>query len=169
MKNIYLVGFMGTGKTTVGKILAKRLNKEFLEMDEVIEQKSGKKITEIFKLHGEAHFRKLEKELLRNIANKENLVVSCGGGIVCDKENLAILKKTGIIFSLTASKERIYERTEKCKDRPLLNVSDPLKKIEELLALRTPCYKQAHYLIDTDKTGPEAVAEKIIGILNGKK
>lgn len=169
MKNIYLVGFMGTGKTTVGKILADRLKKEFLEMDEVIENENGKKITEIFKVYGEPHFRKLEKELLHKISGKNNLIVSCGGGLVCDKENLAILKNTGIVFNLTASKEMIYERTKKCKDRPLLNVEDPIKKIEDLLAMRMPCYSQAHHTINTDTIEPEVVAEKIIDILDGEK
>ena len=167
MKNIYLVGFMGTGKTTVGKILAKTLKKEFLEMDEAIETENGKKITEIFQIYGEPHFRELEKKLLLKISQKENLIVSCGGGLVCDKDNLEILKKTGIIFNLTASKESIYERTKKFKNRPLLNVEDPLKKIEELLSLRMPFYNKAHHTINTDGTEPKVIAKRIINILNG--
>lgn len=169
MKNIYLVGFMGAGKTTVGNILAKTLKKEFLEMDEVIEKENGIKITEIFKVHGEPYFRELEKKLLLKISVKRNLIVSCGGGLVCDKENLKILKKTGIVFNLTASRESIYGRIKKHKNRPLLDVKDPLKKIGELITLRMPYYIQAHHTIDTDKTGPEVVVEKIISILNGQK
>jgi len=167
VKNIYLVGFMGTGKTTVGKLLSKTLKKEFLEMDEAIEKENGKKITEIFKIHGEPHFRELEKKLLLVISKYDNLVVSCGGGLICDKGNLEILKKTGIVFNLTASKESIYERTKKFKGRPLLNVKDPLKKIEELLNMRKPYYSQAHYTIDTDKIEPKAIVKKITDILNG--
>ena len=138
-------------------------------MDETIEKENSKKITEIFKMHGEPYFRGLEKKLLRKISKKKNLIVSCGGGLVCDKENLVILKKTGILFNLTASKEKIYERIKKCKNRPLLNVGDPIKKIEDLLAMRMPCYNQAHHTIDTDTMEPVAVAEKIIDILDGEK
>jgi shikimate kinase len=95
--------------------------------------------------------------------------VSCGGGLVCDKENLTILKNTGIIFNLTASKESIYARTKKHKNRPLLDVDDPIKKIEELMNLRMCYYNKAHYTINTDGIEPETVAEKIISILNGQK
>ncbi|MFA5271517.1 MAG: shikimate kinase [Candidatus Omnitrophota bacterium] len=169
MKNVYLVGFMGTGKTTVGKILAKTLKKEFLEMDETIEKENSKKITEIFKMHGEPYFRGLEKKLLRKISKKKNLIVSCGGGLICDTGNLETLKKSGTIFNLTASKESIYERTKKYKNRPLLNVVNPMKRIEKLMNLRMCYYSKAHYTIDTNGAEPEAVAEKIISILDGKK
>ena len=95
MKNIYLVGFMGTGKTIVGKILAKKLAKEFIEMDTVIEEKEGSEIVDIFAKQGQAYFRSLEKELLGELSKREDVVISCGGGLVCDQGNLKVLKETG--------------------------------------------------------------------------
>jgi shikimate kinase len=166
MKNIYLVGFMGTGKTTVGKILAKKLNKEFIEMDEVIEEREGKKIVDIFAQEGEFYFRYLEKQLLKELAEKNDLIISCGGGLICDEENLKILKETGIVFNLVASPLTIYERTKKHTHRPLLNVSSPLKRIEELLEKRRPYYEKAHFSVDTEKFSAEEVAEEIIKIIN---
>ncbi|MCM8786703.1 MAG: shikimate kinase [Candidatus Omnitrophica bacterium] len=165
MKNIYLVGFMGTGKTTVGKFLAERIKKKFVEMDEEIEKKEGKKIVDIFKEKGEPYFRKLEKELLKELAKQSDLVVSCGGGLICDEENLEILKKSGLVINLLASPETIYERTRHSLDRPLLNVSKPLDRIKELLKKRRPFYRQAHYSIKTDTITADEVVEKIIKIL----
>jgi len=112
MKNVYLTGFMGTGKTTVGRILAKKLNREFIETDEVIELREGSKIVDIFAKKGEGHFRELEKSLLGELSLKEDLIVSCGGGLICGEENLILLKKSGIVFSLTASAQIIYQRTK---------------------------------------------------------
>lgn len=156
---------MGTGKTTIGKILAGRLNKEFVEMDEEVERREHRKIAAIFREDGEEHFRRLEKELLEEISDKKNLVVSCGGGLICREENLSLLKKTGIVFSLTASASSIHERTKKYAHRPLLDIDNPLKRIEELLLARAYYYNQAHYVIDTDKLLAEQVADKIMNAI----
>mgnify|MGYP001080117682 CR=1 FL=1 len=168
MKNIYLVGFMGTGKTTVGKILAKKLNKKFIETDEVIEKKEKKKIVDIFREYGEPYFRRLEKELIKKISKKKDLIVSCGGGLICNEENLKILKETGIVFNLSASVKTIYNRTKNSSSRPLLNVENPKERIRSLLNKRMPFYKQAHYSIKTDKLSKEEVADRIIKILKEK-
>jgi len=165
MRNIYLVGFMGTGKTAIGKILAKSLGKDFVEMDEVIEQKEGRPIVDIFKDPGESHFRKLEKKLLVELSQKTDLVVSCGGGLICDDQNLKILKESGTVFNLKSSPQKIYERTKKYAHRPLLNVTDPVKQIEELLKKREPYYSQAHYTIESEEQSPQEVAQDIIKIL----
>jgi len=167
VKNIYLVGFMGVGKTAVGKILAKRLKLQFIEMDEVIEKEENKPITEIFSTQGEPYFRKLESSLLKKISAKTDNIVSCGGGLICNEENLKILKETGIVFNLTASPEIIYERTKKYSHRPLLNVDNPIKKIDELIRKRNPYYSKAHHTIDTTEISASEVAEKIIDLLNG--
>lgn len=156
---------MGTGKTAVGKILAKSLDKQFIEMDDLIEQRAGKKITEIFTQDGEEHFRKLENQLLKELSSRQDLVVSCGGGLICNDENLAILKGSGTVFSLESSPEMIYERTKKYEHRPLLNVDDPLGKIHDLLQKRKPFYEQAHYSIRSESESPQEVADKIIDIL----
>ena len=167
MKNIYLVGFMGTGKTTVGKILAARLKRQFIEMDEVIEKEEARPITEIFATKGEPYFRKLESNLLKKISTETDLVVSCGGGLICNKENLKLLKQTGTVFNLTASPETIYERTKKYNHRPLLNVENPTEKIGELIKIRNQYYNKAHHTVGTTGINPDEVADKIIDELNG--
>jgi shikimate kinase len=168
MESIYLVGFMGTGKTTVGKLLARALKRGFIEMDALIEKQEKKKIVKIFADKGEPYFRKLEKELLKKLAEMPGQVISCGGGLICDKENLEIMKKTGKIFNLSASSTTIYERTKKYRHRPLLNVADPVKKIEELLNKRLPYYNQAHYTINTDDLSTKEVAEKILELIKSE-
>lgn len=166
MKNIYLVGFMGTGKTTLGKIISRKLGKKFIETDTLIEKQENKKIADIFNSLGETHFRTLEKNLLKEISQENNLVVSCGGGLICDEENLKIVLQTGIVFNLTALPETIYERIKHYRHRPLLNVEDPLTAIKELQNKRQIFYSKAHYNIDTDNQSPQEIAGKIIDILN---
>jgi shikimate kinase len=153
----------------VGKLLSAKLGKDFIEMDEVIETRAGKKIVDIFAQEGEVTFRKLESQLLLELSAGQDLVVSCGGGLICNDKNLQVLKDTGTVFCLRASAPIIYERTTKYLHRPLLNVSDPLGKIEELLAARQPYYGQAHYTIDTDDISPEAVVDKIVDTLKEEK
>lgn len=167
MKNIYLVGFMGTGKTTVGKLLAARLKRQFIEMDETIEKEEACPITEIFTSRGEPYFRKLESTLLKRLSTQTDLIVSCGGGLICNEENLELLKNTGIVFGLSACAQTIYERTKKYGHRPLLNVDNPTLKIDELIKKRDKYYKRAHHTIDTTGISAPEVADKIIDILNG--
>jgi len=166
MDNVYLVGFMGSGKTTVGKILAEKINKAFVEMDEIIEADEGKPITDIFTQEGEERFRRLESKLLRDLSVRKDLVVSCGGGLICNDENLRILKDTGKVFFLRASAMVVYNRTKQHAHRPLLNVDNPLGAIEELLKKRNSFYAQAHYTIDTDNISADEVVDNIIEILN---
>ncbi|MEW6008700.1 MAG: shikimate kinase [Candidatus Omnitrophota bacterium] len=170
MKNIYLVGFMGTGKSVVAKVLAKRLNLKFIDMDTLIEKKEGLKIKDIFAERGETYFRQLEKETVKELSAKLDTVVACGGGVVLDKDNLNILKATGSIICLNARPEIILKRCENCTDRPLLNIENPKKRIEELLRFRAPFYAQAHFNIDTSDLSVEEVAEKILeGIRRDEK
>ena len=152
---------MGTGKTTVASILARRLSKDFLEMDEIIEERRGKKISEIFAEEGQEAFRNLEHQLLKEISGKTDLLVSCGGGLICREDNLKLLKASGIIVSLTASPAIIYERVKKYTHRPLLDVLDPLSRIKELLASRQAYYELADCVIDTNSRLPEEVADDI--------
>jgi len=166
MKNIYLVGFMGTGKSVVGRILADKLKKDFVEIDELIQQREGKPIIDIFSQDGEAYFRSLEKKVLKELSSKQDLVVSCGGGLVCNEGNLRLLKETGWVFCLKAGAKAIYERTKEHVHRPLLNVEDPLKMIEELLEKRAPYYNKAHYFINTEGVQPSVAADKIIAVID---
>jgi len=156
---------MATGKTSVGKALAEKINKKFVDLDDLIEKRMAKKIKEIFEQNGEAYFRKLEKETLKEIAQNQNLVIGCGGGLVVDVENLNLLKKTGLVICLSASVDEIMSRSQGTDERPLLNVDNPKARIVELLAKREPFYKQAHFMIDTTNLSIEEVVNKIIQII----
>jgi shikimate kinase len=162
--SIALIGFMGTGKTAVGKLLAQRLGKEFIEMDALIEKKAGKNIPEIFRQDGEMTFRELEIEITKGITGKRNAVIACGGGIVLNAINIERLRRESVIVCLTASPSAILKRTASDKaGRPLLAVADRLRQIKELLKFRRPFYeKAADITINTSRLKPEAVAGLII-------
>ncbi len=170
--NIIITGFMGTGKTTVGKIISNKLNFIFLDIDELIEKTTGMKISEIFKKFGEPRFRDIETEMVKVVTKKRGQVISTGGGVVLREENLHHLKKSGIIFCLTASPNTIFERTKGCKDRPLLQVDNPQDKIKELMNERRPFYEKADIIIDTEGLSASEVAERVIKeyerLTNGK-
>jgi shikimate kinase len=170
MKNIYLVGFMATGKTSVGKELAKIKKLKFVDLDELIEFKERRTISDIFAKDGEPYFRKLEKKVLREVCREDNFVVACGGGIVLDKDNIDIMKRTGKVVCLSASPKVILNRTS-CAGmtRPLLNVADPGKQIELLLKLRAPYYALADKRIDTSKLSVKEIALKILRLISRKK
>lgn len=168
MKNVVLTGFMGTGKTEVGKILSQRLGFLFVDVDTEIEKEEGMKITEIFKKYGEPRFREIEADVIKRISDKEGLVISTGGGAVLRKENMDNLRRKGIIVCLTASAETILKRTSNSDDRPLLQVEDPLKRIKELLEFRKPYYEKADIMIDTEGRSPIEVAEEIIQKMKDK-
>lgn len=168
MKNIVLTGFMGTGKTEVGKILAQRFGYTFLDADSIIEQEQKMSITEIFRLYGEPHFRDIESAVLRRLAEREGVVISTGGGAVLRQENMDNLRKKGVIVCLTASPETILKRTSNDSTRPLLQVEDPLKKIKELLEFRRPYYERSDIMIDTEGKSPLEVAEEIMERIKDK-
>jgi shikimate kinase len=163
MKNIVLTGFMGTGKTAVGRELSRLLSMRLVDVDSEIESERAMKISEIFSVFGEPYFRDLETALIMRFAKEANLIISTGGGAVLREENMAALRKTGAIFCLQAYPETILARTAKSSGRPLLNVDDPLAKIKELLDYRMPYYEKAGILIDTEGKTPLQVAEEIAG------
>lgn len=171
-KNIVLIGFMGTGKTTVGKILAKKLGMSFVDVDELIEKTAGLKISEVFARFGEAYFRDIETEIIKSITKNFSQVIATGGGAVLRDENLNALKSNGVVFCLTASEELIFDRIKDNNERPLLQVENPKEKIRELLAKRMPRYMMADFIINTDGLTQEEVSEKIIKeyerVVNGK-
>ena len=135
------------------------------EIRDLIEKKEGIPITDIFSKKGEAHFRKVEKDVIGEVSLMENIVVDAGGGAVIDPENVKDLKKKGVIVCLWAEPEEILERTKRHSHRPLLNVDDPLKKIRELLAFRKPFYERADHHIHTSKMAVEKVTDEIGRIL----
>ncbi len=165
MKNIVLVGFMGTGKTVVARRLAEKLGREFLELDAIIEKREGMSIKEIFEKKGEPYFRKLEKEVVKASSQKQGLVISAGGGAIIDEENFNTLKPNSIIICLQASPDTIMQRTKGNVCRPLLNVPDPKKRIQELLAQRAPYYKKADHCVSTDNLTIDQVVDNVSKLL----
>ena len=159
--NIYLVGFMGTGKSSVGRQLAKEKKWNFVDLDELIELKEQRRVVDIFAKEGEAYFRKIEKKVLKQVSTQDKFVVACGGGVVLDKDNIKLMKKTGVIVCLSATSEEILKRVSTNNCRPLLNVDKPKKRIELLLKMRTPYYMQADKLIETTGLSVKQVAKKI--------
>lgn len=170
MKNIYLIGFMGTGKSTVAKELAKRLGAECVEMDQRIEEDQAMAITEIFEKYGEEHFRNLETELLRSFAEEEHLVVSCGGGSVLREENAALMKAKGEIVLLAARAETIYERVKDSTNRPVLNGHMSVEYIQELMNCRSARYEAvADVCIATDTKNVDEICAEIMEYISKER
>ena len=159
--NIILTGFMGTGKSTIGKYIAARLGRKFIDTDALIEQKSGKTIAALFMERGEPYFRTLEQEAIAQVCTEEGSVVATGGGALVNEENVRKLKASGTVICLTATPEIILSRVQGNKDRPLLQSDNPLEKIRTLLASRADAYAKADLTIDTSGLNVEAVVEKI--------
>lgn len=164
-QNIVLMGFMGTGKSTVGKRLAKRLGMKFLDMDTIIEERAGKPISRIFAEEGEPHFRTLERELARELSEKSGLVIACGGGVVLNPDNISDYSRTGLVVCLTATPEVILERTSRARNRPLLEEQDRMKRILDLLDKRRHLYAAIPHQVDTSSIHADQVVEAILGML----
>ncbi len=151
-QNIILIGYMGSGKTSVGKVLAKRLSYRFYDTDELLEQKAEDTISQIFSVHGEEYFRDLETKLLEELSLDMNeTVLSTGGGLPLRTQNAELLKEMGYIVFLKATKQTTMNRLQGDITRPLLQGDDLEKKVEQMLALRTPIYEKiAHRIVKTD-------------------
>jgi len=153
-ENIILVGFMGTGKTVIGELLAKELNMEFIELDQAIEKKAGKSIPDIFAQDGEIRFREWEIQLCKETSAKKKVIVATGGGVVLNKINIDYFKRNGIVYCLESTPEVILKRTMKDgkEKRPLLNNPDPAGTIKNLLDFRAPFYRAAaDHIINVNK------------------
>ena len=159
--NIALIGFMGTGKTSVGRLVAEQLHFDYLDTDEVIQSRTGRTITEIFSTDGEAAFRKMEQELVGELAARTKTVIATGGGLPMNPQNLVSLKTHALVVCLWASPEKIWERVKNQTHRPLLHDADPQKKIRELLAAREPFYRQADVLLNTELRSVREVTQKV--------
>lgn len=161
--NVVLVGPMGAGKSTVGRLLASRLGLGFVDTDAVIEERTGADIPWIFDVEGESGFRQRETNVLRDLLNDNSaMVIATGGGIVTQPENLPLLQSLGTVFYLKASIDQLVARTSKDKKRPLLQVDDPEAKIKALVAERSPLYEAAaHATIMTDARGAKGVVQQI--------
>lgn len=159
--NISLIGMMGCGKTTVGKLLSERLCFTFVDTDELIIQKEGCSINEIFALKGENYFRKVEADILKSVLNSDNQIISTGGGIIKSELNIVLLKEKSKSFYLSADSESLYERVKNDFSRPLLK--DCTKdKIVTILSQRVLQYQKADYIIDTVDKTPENIVNEVI-------
>jgi shikimate kinase len=160
--NLALIGFMGTGKTSVGRHVAEQLGFEFIDTDELIQTDTGRTIADIFARDGEPAFRALEKQVVRKLSTREKTLIATGGGLPTNEENLAALKSFALVICLWASPEKIWERVKNQSHRPLLHDADPQKKIRDLLAVREPFYRQADVLINTDLRSVREAAQQIV-------
>ncbi|WP_158095103.1 shikimate kinase [Gottfriedia luciferensis] len=167
MQSIYLVGFMGCGKTTVGKELAKRLNRKFIDLDEEIVIQTGDQIPSLFEKFGESGFRDIETETLKSMSSK-GAVISTGGGIIIRDENIRLMKETGMMFYLESPIEILFERIHSDSNRPNA-VNRSLKELTELFLSRESLYKKANFHISTNGLTPIEVSEEIINCLNYSK
>jgi shikimate kinase len=165
MSNISLIGFMGAGKTAVAKKLAAVLGRELVSIDALIVDREKRSINEIFFKEGEAYFRSIEKETIKNMSGRDHLVIDCGGGAALDHDNMCRLKENGIVVYLKARSGTIYDRIKGDCHRPLLKVDDPRAKIQELLALREPFYFQADVVVNTDEKSLDDVTEEILSFI----
>ena len=162
--NVILVGFMGTGKTAAGKALAEKIGFKFIDTDLMVEAEAKKSIPDIFRLEGEAQFRKYEADAIKRINHLKNYVIATGGGAVMMDDNIANMKRAGMVVCLTATPDVIFERTQRNDYRPLLQTQEPLKKILSLLKIREPQYQKADYIIDTSNLSVDAVVQTIISL-----
>lgn len=163
--NIILTGFMGTGKTKVGRILARKLGLPFVDTDALIEERAGMAINKIFERYGEPHFRNLEKKVIKEVSAKDGVVIATGGGAFLDPENRAILKKKGVTVALLAEVKEIARRTAKDTDRPLLKEGERQTRIKTLLKKRLPYYRKADLCLDTTGKSPEKIVQEIIDLV----
>ena len=163
--NIVLVGFMGTGKSAVGRVIAQKLEFHFIDTDDVIEQTSKAKISDIFAEHGEDYFRDLESQAVKSVTLMKNQVVATGGGVVLRSSNIDLLRTGGPIFCLNATPKAIWDRVRSSRSRPLLRGPEPLKKIETLLDKRAPYYALADHQIETTGVSVDRVADEIISYI----
>ncbi|MCR5833529.1 MAG: shikimate kinase [Selenomonadaceae bacterium] len=161
--NVILTGFMGTGKTSIGKMLSAKLGRPFIDIDKKIEEDTQMSIPKIFEQYGEEHFRKLEREAVKELSDKRGMIIATGGGTVKDIENVRLLKKSGVLICLTATPEEIYRRTARRGERPLLDGggNERLNTIKKLLAERKDIYSRADYYVDTTSWSPIQIVDDI--------
>lgn len=163
MKNIILIGFMGTGKSAVAAKLCRQLSLQFIDTDAVIEADEGCSIKEIFRISGEDHFRKLETQLLKKLSESSDAVISCGGGIVLREENRILLRSIGTVFLLTADYETILKRLKNDTSRPLLSCEGKSEKVRQLIEERRSLYEEtADHIVHTDGLTIDEVCRMIL-------
>ena len=162
IQNLALIGFMGTGKSSVGRLVAQLLHFTYLDTDQVVESRAHKSIKEIFEQDGEPAFRQWERIVVEELLHRSKTVISTGGGLPAAQANLDSLKTHALVVCLWASADAIYERVRDHDHRPLLNQPDPLARIQQLLSAREPFYRQADVLVNTERRSVREVAVQVI-------
>ena len=166
-ENIFLIGFMGAGKSTVARAMKKHYGMRLIEMDEQIEKQEKMSVPKIFEVHGEPYFRKLETDLLEGLSSQENTVVSCGGGVPMRACNVEAMRKSGKVIYLSTSPQQIYERVKTSHNRPLLEGNMNVEYISDLLSQRLPKYLEAaDAVVSTDGKRVEDICKEIIGLIS---
>ena len=162
-ENIYLIGPMGAGKTTIGRVLARQLNKTFYDSDRVIEQRTGASVALIFELEQESGFRKRERDIIDELTQLNNVILATGGGAILDEQNRKHLASRGYVVYLYAPISQLVLRTAKDKNRPLLQLDNPKQKLEELMAIRDPLYREiADIIVETGDSPIKNVVDNLI-------
>jgi shikimate kinase len=162
-RNVYLVGLMGAGKTTIGRTLAKRLNLDFVDSDREIEARTGVSIPTVFEIEGECGFRKREAQVIADLSQQSNQVVATGGGVVLSPENRSNMRASGFVVYLNVPPYTLWERTRNDRNRPLLQVEDPLLRLKELYAQRDPFYREvANLVVDGSRINALGVLQLLV-------
>lgn len=162
-KNIYLVGLMGAGKTTIGRVLARRMGWRFVDSDHEIVSRTGVSIPTIFEIEGEDGFRRRERQVVAELSTETNLVIATGGGVVLAPENRDCLARNGMVVFLDVSPRQLYERTRHDKNRPLLQVENPLQRLQALHDERAPLYREvADVVIDGGNSNAQSIVQTVI-------
>lgn len=162
IRNLVLIGFMGTGKSTVGRLVARALHFDFVDTDQLIERRAGQAIPQIFAERGEAAFRDCEQQVVAELAGRSRTVIATGGGLGANPDHLTSLKRHALVVCLCAPAEVIWERVRHAPHRPLLQVPEPLERIRELLGQRTPVYRQADVLLFSGRRPSRQVADLVM-------
>ncbi|MBN1218442.1 MAG: shikimate kinase [Anaerolineae bacterium] len=165
--NIVLTGFMGTGKSSIGRLVAAELERDFVDMDALIEQREGRTISRIFADDGEAYFRRLEADLCHELAGRENLVIATGGGALVWEENLRVMESTGLVVCLDCAPAALWRRIGRSQNRPMLAANDAgrFDRLAALLAQRTPAYARIKHHLDVTRLSPQAAARHICQLI----
>jgi shikimate kinase len=168
--NIFLVGMMGAGKTTVGRALAHRLRREFVDTDRVLVERTGVPVATVFEIEGEEGFRKRETAVLHELGGRDDCVIATGGGIVLAEENRRVMRESGTVVYLRARLESLWERTRHDSSRPLLATPDPRGRLEELLREREPLYRDAaHLVVDSGSQSAATLVNRVVAALRARQ
>lgn len=167
MGNIFLVGMMGAGKTTLGKALAKKLQREFIDTDKVLVERTGVSVNTIFEIEGEEGFRRRESAVLAELAQRPGCVIATGGGAVLSEENRRVMRENGTVVYLRARLDSLWERTRQDTSRPLLRTPDPRATLADLLEKRDPLYRDAaHVIVDTGFQSAATLVSRVTAALD---